>query len=77
MLKNVFRLFAGGRAHPEIVFTCRGINFEQVINAIQLPADILRPLCALPGATLMCPLWRLAREFTFVSADERPAPVER
>lgn len=32
MLKNLFRLFAGGRAHPEIVFTCRGIYSELVIN---------------------------------------------
>ncbi|ELN2578457.1 hypothetical protein OVA10_25405 [Lelliottia sp. SL45] len=32
MLKKLFRLFAGGRARPEIVFTCRGINSELVIN---------------------------------------------
>ncbi|MFZ4171184.1 hypothetical protein ACEV60_21390 [Enterobacter ludwigii] len=39
MLKNLFRLFAGGPAHPEIVFTCRGINSELVINLT--PENIL------------------------------------
>jgi hypothetical protein len=39
MLKNLFRLFAGGPAHPEIVFTCRGINSELVINLT--PKNIL------------------------------------
>jgi hypothetical protein len=60
MLKNLFRLFAGGPAHPEIVFTCRGIYSELVIRARlrQLPAGILRPLCLLPGATIKPAGWR-------------------
>lgn len=59
MLKNLFRLIAGGRAHPKITFTCRGVNSELVIHASlrQLPADILRPLCVLPGAKLTFTGW--------------------
>lgn len=60
MLKNLFRLIAGGRAHPKITFTCRGINSELIIHASlrQLPADILRTLFALPGATIKPIDWR-------------------
>ncbi|MFX2612039.1 hypothetical protein [Enterobacter mori] len=63
MLKKLFRRLAGGRAQPKIVFTCRGINSELIINTsiLQFPADILRPLCSLPGAKITPTGWRTWR----------------
>lgn len=63
MLKKLFRLFAGGRARPEIVFTCRGIKSELVINACdrRVLAGDYDVVLSVPGARITVTSWRTWR----------------
>ncbi|HBR4700827.1 hypothetical protein AAHU71_02280 [Klebsiella pneumoniae] len=60
MLKKLFRLFAGGRVRPEIVFTCRGIKSELVINASdqRVLAGDYDDVLSVPGARITATSWR-------------------
>lgn len=60
MLKKLFRLFAGGRVRPEMVFTCRGITSELVINASdqRVLAGDYDDVLSVPGARITATSWR-------------------
>lgn len=59
MLKNLFRRFAGGRAHPkierpDISFTCMGINSVLIVTAKinAAPPEIIQLLFSASGVRL-------------------------
>lgn len=47
MFKKLFRFFAGWQTQPEIVFTCRGIYSELVINITPENAEAYRAMTCL------------------------------
>ncbi|WP_336285483.1 hypothetical protein [Citrobacter arsenatis] len=63
MFKNLFRRFAGGRAHPKIVFTCRGIKSELVatVNIHKENRFTLVTLLNMPNTDIEFIGWRTWR----------------
>ncbi|EOV9570218.1 hypothetical protein ACN5LI_001838 [Cronobacter turicensis] len=63
MFKELFRRIAGGRVHPKIVFTCRGINSKLVV-IVDIRKDYQWPLVwllNLPGIDIRSASWRTLR----------------